>query len=152
MTGATLTTTPNGDEFQTRCACCDRTIHWGHGWLDQTRPDEPEPISLAAYWYHWPDGHEGRHYLAIARFDDEEELVPGVVCVAAAIRAGQIEYRLCDTDESPWHDLGALGAVIGRAEALGDRERIFRLVDEIESLEPALHVRVLACFDGAASA
>ena len=134
-----VTATPQAEEFQTLCACCQRPIHWGHGWL------ESRAAALAAYWYQWPEGHQGQHFLAIARFDDQEQLVPGVVCVHASMAHGALRYRICDASDAPWKDLGTFGAIIDRDAALADGDRIFALVDAIEANDKAISSRVLAC-------
>lgn len=134
-----VSATREGGEFQTLCGCCQRPIHWGHGWL------ESEAGALAAYWYQWPEGHDGRHFLAVARFDEHEQLVPGVVCIAASIGDGELRYAICDAEDAPWKDFGSFGSLVNRGDALDDQARIFALVDAIEANESAISSRILSC-------
>lgn len=133
-----VTATREGEEFQTLCECCRRPVHWGYGWL------ESEAGALAAYWYQWPEGHEGRHFLGIARFDEQEQLVPGVVCISALIDDRQMKYVICNPGDAPWTDFGSFGPIASRDDALRDHARIFALVDAIEANESAISSRILA--------
>ena len=128
---------PEGEEFSTRCSCCNRPIHWGHGWLMS------QGQSLAAFWYQWAEGHQGRFSLAIARFDEEDHLIPGVVCVSARIDAQALIYTVLEPEDAPWPDFGAFGAIAGREPALEDGQRIFSLVDAIAANDSRLSTRIL---------
>ena len=83
--------------------------------------------------------------MAIARFDEQEQLVPGVVCVSASINDGEIQYSICDAADAPWKNLGSFGSIIDRDDALEDQGRIFALVDAIEANESAIASRIVAC-------
>lgn len=139
MVEIAVTATREGDEFQTLCECCQRPVYWGYGWL------ESEARALAAYWYQWPEGHEGRHFLGIARFDEQEQLVPGVICISAQINGENLEYVICSASDAPWRDFGSFGAIASRDDALKDQARIFTLVDAIEANESAISSRILSC-------
>jgi hypothetical protein len=128
--------TPDGDEYETKCTCCGRPIYWGYGWLESGR------APLAAYWYQWSEGHEGRFCLAIARFDEEEHLVPGVVCVRAWVHSNSIHYSVLEPPDAPWSDFGKFGAAAGREEALTDKSRVFELVDAIAANEKRISSRI----------
>jgi hypothetical protein len=128
---------PEGEEYSTQCSCCGRPVHWGHGWLmSESRP-------LAAFWYQWPEGHEGRFNLAIARFSDEEFLVPGVVCVAARVEGDALVYSILERDECSWSDFGKFGEIATREQGLLDRQNVFRLVDAIAANERRISSRIL---------
>jgi hypothetical protein len=133
-----VTVEPEGEEFATACACCRRPIYWGHGWLMSAN------LSLAAFWYHWSEGHQGRFSLARARFDDQEVLVPGVVCVQAQIEDQALKYSVLEPSAVPWSTFGAFGAVAERAVGMEDREKVFSLVDAIAANEGRLSTRILA--------
>ncbi|MFG6465735.1 hypothetical protein [Roseateles sp. BYS87W] len=126
-----------GEEFATLCSCCGRPIYWGHGWLMS------EGQSLAAFWYQWSEGHQGRFCLAIARFDSEECLIPGVVVVTARIEAQSLIYSVVEPEASPWKNFGSFGAISNRASALEDRAEVFSLVDAIAANEMRLSERIL---------
>ena len=128
---------PEGEEFSTLCSCCSRPIYWGHGWLMS------EGQSLAAFWYQWSEGHQGRFNLAVARFDDEDCLVPGVVCVSARIEAQALIYAVLEPEAAPWSNFGAFGAVADRESALEDGKRVFALVDAISANDRRLSARIL---------
>ena len=128
---------PEGEESSNLCSCCSRPIYWGHGWLIS------EGQSLAAFWYQWSEGHQGRFSLAIARFDDEEFLVPGVVCVSARIEAQALIYAVLEPEAAPWSNFGAFGAVADRESALEDGKRVFALVDAISANDRRLSARIL---------
>lgn len=128
---------PEGEEFSTLCSCCARPIYWGHGWLMS------EAKSEAAFWYQWSEGHQGQFILAIARFDNEDCLVPGVVAVSARIENQTVMYSILRPEHSPWQDLGAFGAIASRESALEDRQRIFSLVDAITANDSRLSGRIL---------
>jgi hypothetical protein len=138
MEDAPVTVEPEGEEFATSCACCGRPIYWGHGWLMS------ENHSLAAFWYQWSEGHQGRFSLAIARFDDQEVLVPGVVCVQAQIEDQALKYSVLEPSTVPWSTFGAFGAIAERAVGMEDKERVFSLVDAIAANEGRLSTRILA--------
>jgi hypothetical protein len=129
---------PEGEEFFTSCVCCGRPIYWGHGWLMS------EGHSLAAFWYQWSEGHQGRFSLAIARFDDEDCLVPGVVCVSARIEDRALKYGVLEPDAAPWPNFGAFGGIAERAVALSDSQRVFSLVDAITENDRRLSTRIRA--------
>ena len=129
---------PEGDECETRCSCCGRPVYWGHGWLMS------DGRSLAAFWYQWSEGHQGRFCLAVARFNDEERLIPGVVCMSAEIRDEALRYGVSEPEQAPWPDFGAFGAVATREHALHDREWVFALVDAITTNDRRLSSRILA--------
>lgn len=103
-----------------------------------------ERRSLAAFWYQWSEGHQGRFNLAIARFTDEEILVPGVVCIRAQIEDQALKFDVLEPSAVPWSSFGAFGAVAERAIALKDRQRIFSLVDAITANDCRLSTRILA--------
>lgn len=128
---------PEG-EYEFFCACCNRPVYDGHGWLMSGKR------SLAAFWYQWPEGHEGKFVLAIARFDDAEHLIPGVAFVSAEIKDEALRYSVCEPEQSPWADFGPFGAVATRESALQDRDWLFSLVDAITANDPRLSSRILA--------
>ena len=100
--------------------------------------------SLSAFWYQWSEGHDGRFALAVARFDDEDCLVPGVVCVTARIEDEALQYGVLEPDSCPWPNFGAFGFISIREEALLDRQRVFALIDAIAENENRLSSRILA--------
>ena len=134
-----ISAVPEGEEFATNCICCGRPIYWGMGWL------ESESKTLAAYWYHWSEGHQGLFRLAVARFDDEENLVAGVAQISGQVDPKEIRYSIVDADDCPWGDFGSFGPVISRARALEHKGWIFNLVDAIAANERRLSSRILAC-------
>lgn len=99
--------------------------------------------SLAAFWYQWSEGHEVRFNLAVARFNDEEFLVPGVVCVAARIEGDALAYSILERDECSWSDFGKFGEIATREEVLLDRKNVFGLVDAIAANERRISSRIL---------
>ena len=103
-----------------------------------------EGRSLAAFWYQWSEGHQGRFSLAIARFDDEDCLVPGVVCVSARIEAQALVYSVLEPQAAPWPNFGAFGAIADRESALEDRQTVFALIDAITANDSRLSTRILA--------
>jgi len=103
-----------------------------------------EGQSLAAFWYQWSEGHQGRFSLAIARFDDEDFFVPGVVCVSARIEAQALVYTVLEPEAAPWPNFGTFGAIADRESALEDRQRVFALVDAIAANDSRLSTRILA--------
>lgn len=127
-----------GEEFSTLCSCCSRPIYWGHGWLMS------EGQSLATYWYQWSEGHQGRFSLAIARFDNDDLLIPGVVCVSAKIEAHALVYTVLEPEVAPWPNFGAFGVIADRKSALEDGQRVFALVDAIAANDSRLSTRILA--------
>jgi len=129
---------PEGEEYATACSCCGRPIYWGHGWLMS------EGKSLAAFWYQWSEGHVGRFCLGVARFDGQDRLIPGVVCISAEIRDEALHYGVYEREQAPWPDFGAFGAVAEREHALHDKESLFALVDAITANDPRLSSRILA--------
>jgi hypothetical protein len=139
MPTISVSVAPEGDEDESACSCCGRPIYWGFGWL------ESEGRSLAAYWYQWSEGHEARFRLAIARFDERENLVPGVACVGGHIENEAICYSILEANESPWADFGRFGAASPRSAALEDKQHIFELVDAIAANEKRISSRILGC-------
>jgi hypothetical protein len=127
------------EEYETKCSCCGRPIYWGYGWLESSSK------SLAAYWYQWSEGHQGRFYLAIARFDEKEYLVPGVVCISAEVGTEKISYSILEPRDAPWNEFGKFGVAVDRVQVLQDRENIFALVDAIAANESRISSRILAC-------
>ena len=103
-----------------------------------------EGRSLAAFWYQWSEGHQGRFRLAVARFNEEDVLIPGVVCMAAVIKEDALHYGVCEANEAPWPDFGAFGPVAEREHALDDKDWLFTLVDAITENDPRLSSRILA--------
>jgi hypothetical protein len=134
-----ISTVSEGEEFATNCDCCGRPIYWGMGWL------ESESRTLAAYWYQWSEGHQGLFRLAVARFDDEENLVAGVAQISGQVDSKDIRYSILDADDYPWDDFGSFGPVISRAQALEHEGWIFNLVDAIAANERRLSSRILEC-------
>ena len=132
-----ISVVPEGEEYVTYCSCCGRPIYWGHGWLMSERK------SLAAFWYQWSEGHQGRFSLAIARFDDEE-MVPGVVCMSAQIENESLNYGVCEPDQASWRDFGSFETITSREHALLHNEWLFTLVDAITANDPRLSTRILA--------
>ena len=100
--------------------------------------------SLSAFWYQWSEGHQGRFALAVARFDDEDCLVPGIVCVTARIEDEALQYSVIEPDSCPWTNFGAFGFVATREVALLDRQRVFALIDAISENDKRLSSRILA--------
>jgi hypothetical protein len=138
MSDIPVSVEPEGEEYATRCSCCGRPIHWGHGWLMS------EGRSLAAFWYQWAEGHQGKFSLAIARFDDRECLIPGVVCMSAEIRDDALHYGVYESNEAPWPSFGKFGAIAEREHALRDKAWLFSLVDAITANDRRLSTRILA--------
>ena len=134
-----ISTVSEGEEFATNCDCCGRPIYWGMGWL------ESESRTLAAYWYQWSEGHQELFRLAVARFDDEENLVAGVAQISGQVDSKDIRYSIQDADDCPWDDFGSFGPVISRAQALEHKGWIFNLVDAIAANERRLSSRILEC-------
>lgn len=129
---------PEGDEYVTSCSCCGRPVQWGHGWLVS------EERSLAAFWYRWSEGHQGRFDLAVARFDERDVLVPGVVCLQAQIEGQSLIYGVLEPSAAPWSNFGAFGPIEERSAALQDGARVFSLVDAITANDGRLSVRILS--------
>ena len=131
---------PEGDEIETSCTCCGRSIFWGHGWLTS------EDKSLAAYWYSWSTGHAGRFVLKLALFDEQDVLVPGVVSIAAHIDQQAIHYSVVEPEEAIWSglDFTGFGPALSRAEALGHQKHLFAVVDAISARERRLSSRILS--------
>ena len=129
---------PEGEEFSTACSCCGRPIHWGHGWLTSSGR------SLAAFWYQWSEGHLGRFALAVARFDEEDCLIPGVVCVLAKVEEQALQYSILEPETAPWSGFEAFGHISRREQGLLDRQRVFALVDAITENDRRLSSRILA--------
>ena len=132
---------PEGEEFDTSCGCCGRPIYHGHGWLTS------EGRSLAAYWYQWSEGHEGRFFLAIARFDDEDCLIPGVATFSGSIAEGETRYSTVDPPDAPWDPLltKSFGPMLTRDLALAHRGEFFAFVDAITANDQRLSSRILRC-------
>jgi hypothetical protein len=130
---------PEGEGFETSCSCCDRPIHWGHGWLMS------EGRSLAAFWFQWPEGHQGRFSLAVARFTHDEQLIPGVISISAEIRDGALRYGIDDINQGLWPDFfDSFGGLAGRDGGLRDKQLLFALVDAITENDRRLSSRILA--------
>jgi len=131
---------PEGDEIQTSCSCCGRSIFWDHGWLTS------EGKSLAAYWYNWSTGHSGRFVLKLALFDEQDVLVPGVVSIAARIEQQAIHYSIVEPKEAIWSglDLSRFGPAMRRAESLSHKKHLFAVVDAIAAREGRLSSRILS--------
>jgi hypothetical protein len=138
MSDIHISATPEGEEFETRCDCCGRPIYWGHGWLDSSN------ASLAAYWYQWSEGHQGRFVLAIARFDSDENLIPGVASVSGHIETDAIHYSILEPSETSWMNLSRFGPLLSREAALPDKAHLFELVDAISANDQRLSARILA--------
>ena len=131
---------PEGDEIQTSCSCCGRSIYWGHGWLTS------KENSLAAYWYSWSTGHSGRFVLKLALFDEQDVLVPGVISIAARIEQQAIHYSVVEPKEAIWSglDLNRFGPAMSCAEALCYQKHLFAVVDAIAASEGRLSSRILS--------
>lgn len=129
---------PEG-EFETPCSCCGRPIFWGHGWLMS------DGKSLAAFWYRWSEGHLGRLDLAIARFDENEHLIPGVASISAEIRDEALHYGVNEPEQLSWPDFfESFGGLVARNDALRYRAWLFTLVDAIAANDQRLSSRILA--------
>jgi hypothetical protein len=139
MINIPVTTSPEGEEFETHCTCCGRPIFWGHGWLDS------EKGALAAYWYQWSEGHQGRFALAVARFDDNEHLIPGVVSVTGRIENEAINYSIVEPYEAYWTNLERFGPMLNREVALTCKTQIFEIVDAIVANDQRISSRILSC-------
>lgn len=137
MSTIAVRATPEGAEFETHCSCCGRPIYWGQGWL------ESPPATLATYWYQWSEGHQGRFMLALARFDSEEVLIPGVVSVSACIEADAIQYSILEPSGAHWPDLSRFGSLLGRDAALQHKAEIFVLIDAITANDQRISTRIL---------
>lgn len=137
MSSVSVLATPEGIEFETRCSCCGRPIYWGQGWLESSK------ATLAAYWYQWSEGHQGRFMLAVARFDSKEVLIPGVVSVSACIEADAIQYSVLEPSEAHWPDLSRFGPLLDRQEALQHKSEIFALIDAVTANDRRLSTRIL---------
>jgi hypothetical protein len=129
---------PDGEEYETQCACCGRPIYWGYGWLSSGE------TSLAAYWYQWSEGHQGRFCLAVARFDEDDCLIPGVACVSGRLQSGSIHYSILNPEDSPWESFGSFGPPADRATALEEKGEIFSLIDLITANENRISSRIIA--------
>ena len=103
-----------------------------------------ESRSLAAFWYRWADGHANVFHLAVARFDDDDHLIPGVACIKATINAEDIVYTVLESDASPWSEFGGFGGIAPRDSVLRDSARVFALVDLIAAREGRLSDRIAA--------
>jgi hypothetical protein len=139
MNTVPVTATPEGEEFETKCACCGRPIYWGHGWLESTG------AALAAYWYQWSEGHLGKFLLAIARFDGNEYLIPGVSSLVGQIRDEAIQYSIVDSRDQNWGDMTKpFGPLLSREESLINKTSIFELTDAITANDQRISSRILA--------
>lgn len=128
--------TPEGIETETICGCCSTRVCSGLGWL------ESDHTEIAAYWYEWPEGHAGRFYLAIARFE-EGILVPGVAAIAGAVGTELVSFTALDPKESPWPDFGDFGLPLSRNQVLADSRRVFDLADAISAKDHRIASRIL---------
>jgi hypothetical protein len=140
VTGSAPFAEPEGEEIESSCSCCGRSIFWGHGWLTS------EDKSIAAYWYNWPTGHPGHFVLKLALFDEKDSLVPGVASVAAHIDEQDIHYSVLEPEEAIWSglDLTRFGPALSRAQALAHQEHLFAVVDAIAARETRLASRILS--------
>ena len=129
------------DEYSTQCACCGRAIHWGHGCLLSGEQ------MLAAYWYQWADGHEGRFGLALARSNADDTMEPGIVSISALIDQDNISHLMKDADDDAWPQFldffNENGGLLDRQTVLQDASRVFSLVDAIAANDARLVARIL---------
>jgi hypothetical protein len=137
MVDIPVSATAEGTEFETRCSCCGRPIYWGQGWLESGKS------TLAAYWYQWSEGHQGRFVLAVARFNENDVLIPGVASAEACMEAGAIRYSILEPSETPWPDLSRFGPLLGREAVLQDKTETFELIDAITANDRRLSSRIL---------
>jgi hypothetical protein len=137
MSSIEVSTTPEGTEFETLCPCCGRPIYWGHGWLDSPNG------ALAAYWYQWSEGHQGRFVVAVARFAGDETLIPGITSVSACIENEAIQYSVLEPGATTWPDLSRFGPLLSREAALQHKSKIFALVDAITANDQRISSRIL---------
>ena len=138
MSDISVSASPEGEEFETLCNCCGRPIYWGHGWLDS------EMGALAAYWYQWSEGHQGRFALAVARFDEKEHLIPGVVSVSAWIENEALNFSIIEPSETSWMNLERFGPLLSRAKGLDSKNEVFEIVDAIVANEQRISNRILS--------
>ena len=134
-----VTAVPLGEETSESCRCCGRPIYAGAG--DLTSEEGP----LAAYWYRWSEGHQGRFILAVGRIGENGEPVPGVLVVKGGLADGNISYSVLGPDDSPWECFSAFGPPLTRDAAFSaaDRTWWFRLVDAIAANERRISNRIL---------
>lgn len=139
MNTVQVTAMPEGDEFETQCGCCGRPIYWGHGWLESTGK------ALASYWYQWSEGHLGKFYLAVARFEANENLIPGVSSVVGQITDEAIQYSIVNSLQANWGDMvKSFGPLLNREDSLINKTSIFELTDAIAANDPRISSRILA--------
>ena len=136
-----VTAVPSGEETTDRCPCCQRPIYEGAGDL------QSEAGAIAAYWYRWPEGHEGRFTLAVGRVTPQGDPISGVLVVTAYVDAEQITYTVLGPEDSPWSGFGSFGSPLTRSEALSEDNRgaLFALVDAIAANERRISNRILSC-------
>jgi hypothetical protein len=134
---------PDGEEHESACSCCGRSIYAGCGEL------HTNARVIADYWYRWPEGHQGRFTMAVAIRDAAGEPIEngGVVALSARIDSENIVYSVLAPEDSPWSDFGAYGPVIDRDRALeaSNSSGLFNIVDAISANERRLSSRILAC-------
>jgi hypothetical protein len=138
--GSVTVAEPEGEEIETRCSCCGRSIFWGHGWLTL------QAKAIAAYWYSWSAGHPGRFVVKLALFEEDEVLFPGVISVEAQIDQGSIHYSVLQPEEAVrlGLDLTRFGPALDRTQALAHQVHLFAVVDAIAAREKRLSSRILS--------
>jgi hypothetical protein len=115
------------------CKCC------GHRTVHLTRFVSNDGNAHAVYYIKFTEGHPETPAAAAISLGDWEEGSTPSQRTAFALELRSDGVRVCNADESPWHETTILGRMLDRDEALAHPliKEVFHITDHIYLEDPS---------------